>query len=212
MRMPRTPHRLLPLQYRLIPHTPAPTQLATLLYATHAENPKLIVFLASAAALVLSCLVAVVAGSLISGHVAPRVFLLAESGAIHRWAPGTFLAWNVGTFCEKAGVSREAYDAKVRSCKSEELDTLGGGFSLKKKTSVRSETSRGRDGAVSEPRDGGDETETETGTDASASIRSAIRARAEGGGAAGRDRGSTPAERARARRAAKRRADAEKDE
>ena len=144
------------------------------------------------------------------GHVAPRVFLLAESGAIHRWAPGTFLAWNVGTFCEKAGVSREAYDAKVRSCKSEELDTLGGGFSLKKKTSVRSETSRGRDGAVSEPRDGGDE--TETGTDASASIRSAIRARAEGGGAAGRDRGSTPAERARARRAAKRRADAEKDE
>ena len=147
------------------------------------------------------------------GHVAPRVFLLAESGAIRRWAPGTFLAWNVGTFCEKAGVSREAYDAKVRSCKSEELDTLGGGFSLKKKTAaVRSETSRGRDGAVSEPRDGGDETETETGTDASASIRSAIRARAEGGGAAGRDRGSTPAERARARRAAKRRADAEKEE
>ena len=151
------------------------------------------------------------------GHVAPRVFLLAESGAIHRWAPGTFLAWNVGTFCEKAGVSREAYDAKVRSCKSEELDmpipvpndaTLGGGFSLKKKTSVRSETA-GRDGAVSKPRDGD---ETETGTDASASIRSAIRARAEGGGAAGRDRGSTPAERARARRAAKRRADAEKDE
>ena len=142
------------------------------------------------------------------GHVAPRVFLLAESGAIHRWAPGTFLAWNVGTFCEKAGVSREAYDAKVRSCKREELDvtlpvpndaTLGG-FFTKEKISVRSETA------------GRDETETETETDASASIRSAIRARAEGGGAAGRDRGSTPAERARARRAAKRRADAEKDE
>lgn len=135
------------------------------------------------------------------GHVAPRVFLLAESGAIHRWAPGTFLAWNVGTFCEKAGVSREAYDAKVRSCKSEELDLP---------IPVPNDAILGRDGAVSEPRDGGDE--TETGTDASASIRSAIRARAEGGGAAGRDRGSTPAERARARRAAKRRADAEKDE
>ena len=52
--------------------------------------------------------------------VAPRVFL-AESGD-YRWAPGAFLAWNVGTFCEKAGVSRGARDAKVRSCKREELD------------------------------------------------------------------------------------------
>ena len=130
------------------------------------------------------------------GHVAPRVFLLAESGAIHRWAPGTFLAWNVGTFCEKAGVSREAYDAKVRSCKREELDvtlpvpndaTLGG-FFTKEKISVHSETA-GRDET---------ETETETETDASADPFGDPRARARAAARRGAT-GGPPRRSARAR-------------
>lgn len=49
------------------------TQLATFLFASKAENPKLTVFLASAGALVLISAVAVLAGSLISQHVSTKV-------------------------------------------------------------------------------------------------------------------------------------------
>ena len=49
------------------------TQLATLLYAAEAQNPKLVVFLASASALVLTSLLGVLAGALISQYVNPRV-------------------------------------------------------------------------------------------------------------------------------------------
>ena len=49
------------------------TQLATLLYAADASHPKLTVFAASAAALVLASALGVLAGSLIADHVNPRV-------------------------------------------------------------------------------------------------------------------------------------------
>jgi putative Ca2+/H+ antiporter (TMEM165/GDT1 family) len=49
------------------------TQLATVLYAADARNPKLTVFLASATALVLISTISVLAGSLISRHVSPTV-------------------------------------------------------------------------------------------------------------------------------------------
>ncbi len=49
------------------------TQLATVLYAADARNPKLTVFLASATALVLISAISVLAGSLISRHVSPTV-------------------------------------------------------------------------------------------------------------------------------------------
>jgi putative Ca2+/H+ antiporter (TMEM165/GDT1 family) len=49
------------------------TQLATLLYAADAQNPKLVVFLASASAPVLAALLGVLAGTLISQHVSPRL-------------------------------------------------------------------------------------------------------------------------------------------
>lgn len=49
------------------------TQLATLLYASDAANPKLTVFAASATALVLASALGVLAGSLVSGYVSPRV-------------------------------------------------------------------------------------------------------------------------------------------
>jgi putative Ca2+/H+ antiporter (TMEM165/GDT1 family) len=49
------------------------TQVATLLYAADASHPKLTVFLASAAALVLSSALGVLAGSLVAEHVSPRV-------------------------------------------------------------------------------------------------------------------------------------------
>lgn len=49
------------------------TQLATLLYAAKAENPKLTVFAASALALVLTSAVGVLAGSLVASTVSPRV-------------------------------------------------------------------------------------------------------------------------------------------
>ena len=47
------------------------TQLATVLYAADAEHPKLTVFLASAAALVLSSAIGVAAGGLVSQFVSP---------------------------------------------------------------------------------------------------------------------------------------------
>ena len=55
------------------------TQLATLLYASDASHPKLTVFAASAAALVVSSALGVLAGSLLSELVDPRVV---------RWAAG----------------------------------------------------------------------------------------------------------------------------
>ena len=55
------------------------TQLATVLYAADASHPKLTVFAASAAALVLSSAIGVLAGSLIAEVVSPRVL---------RWVAG----------------------------------------------------------------------------------------------------------------------------
>lgn len=49
------------------------TQLATLLYAAESENPKLTVFAASAAALVLTSAIGVLAGSLVAQYVSGRV-------------------------------------------------------------------------------------------------------------------------------------------
>ena len=49
------------------------TQLATLLYATDAENPKLTVFAASACALVLTSALGVLGGIIISQYVSPKV-------------------------------------------------------------------------------------------------------------------------------------------
>jgi putative Ca2+/H+ antiporter (TMEM165/GDT1 family) len=49
------------------------TQLATLLYATDAENPKLTIFLASAAALVSTSALGVLAGGFLSQHIDTRV-------------------------------------------------------------------------------------------------------------------------------------------
>ena len=55
------------------------TQLATMLYASNAENPRATVFLASAAALVLSSAIGVVAGHAISEYLDPRII---------RWVAG----------------------------------------------------------------------------------------------------------------------------
>ena len=49
------------------------TQLATLLYASQAEHPKLTVFAASAAALVLTSAIGVLAGSVVSQYMSPRI-------------------------------------------------------------------------------------------------------------------------------------------
>lgn len=49
------------------------TQLATLLYAADAANPKRVVFLASALALVASSLIGVAAGSILADHLDPRL-------------------------------------------------------------------------------------------------------------------------------------------
>jgi putative Ca2+/H+ antiporter (TMEM165/GDT1 family) len=48
------------------------TQLATLLYASEADNPKLTVFAASALALVLTSAIGVLAGSAVSHYVSPK--------------------------------------------------------------------------------------------------------------------------------------------
>jgi putative Ca2+/H+ antiporter (TMEM165/GDT1 family) len=55
------------------------TQIATLLYAADASRPKLTVFAASAAALVATSALGVLAGALVSEHLDPRVV---------RWAAG----------------------------------------------------------------------------------------------------------------------------
>ncbi len=49
------------------------TQLATLLYASDASHPKLTVFAASAAALVITSALGVLAGSLVAEYVSPKV-------------------------------------------------------------------------------------------------------------------------------------------
>jgi putative Ca2+/H+ antiporter (TMEM165/GDT1 family) len=49
------------------------TQLATLLYASDASHPKLTVFAASAAALVLTSALGVLAGSFVAEHVNPKL-------------------------------------------------------------------------------------------------------------------------------------------
>ena len=49
------------------------TQLATLLYASEAHNPKLTVFAASASALVLTSAIGVLAGSLVAQYANPRI-------------------------------------------------------------------------------------------------------------------------------------------
>jgi putative Ca2+/H+ antiporter (TMEM165/GDT1 family) len=49
------------------------TQLATLLYAADKEVSKLTVFLGAAAALVLTSLIGVLAGSLVADHIDERV-------------------------------------------------------------------------------------------------------------------------------------------
>jgi putative Ca2+/H+ antiporter (TMEM165/GDT1 family) len=49
------------------------THLATLLYASDAAHPKLTVFAAAAAALVLTSALGVLAGSLVAEYVDPRV-------------------------------------------------------------------------------------------------------------------------------------------
>jgi putative Ca2+/H+ antiporter (TMEM165/GDT1 family) len=69
------------------------TQLATLLYASDASHPKLTVFAASAAALVLTSALGVAGGAILSGFVSPKVL---------RWVAGLgFVA--VGTWVLLAG-------------------------------------------------------------------------------------------------------------
>ena len=55
------------------------TQLATMLYAAEASHPKLTVFAASAAALVLTSALGVLAGSVVAQYVSPKVI---------RWVAG----------------------------------------------------------------------------------------------------------------------------
>ena len=59
------------------------TQLATLLYAAKAENPKLTIFLGAALALVLSSAIGVLAGTFVSQHINPKMLSwVAGSGFI----------------------------------------------------------------------------------------------------------------------------------
>lgn len=63
------------------------TQLATLLFASDASHPRVTVFAASAAALVLSSALGVLAGSLVGEYVNPKLV---------RWAAGlSFIAVGV---------------------------------------------------------------------------------------------------------------------
>ena len=48
------------------------TQLATLLYAADAKNPRLTVFLAAAFALILTSAIGTVAGSFLAAHLQPK--------------------------------------------------------------------------------------------------------------------------------------------
>ena len=70
------------------------TQLATLMFAAGKDNSKLLVFAACAAALVLSSAVAVLAGTLVSQYVSPKVL---------SWAAGVgFIGIGVWTIAHAA--------------------------------------------------------------------------------------------------------------
>jgi putative Ca2+/H+ antiporter (TMEM165/GDT1 family) len=70
------------------------TQLATLLYASNAAHPKLTIFAASAAALVLTSALGVLAGSLVAQYVSPGVV---------RWVAGLgFIAVGVWVLLGRA--------------------------------------------------------------------------------------------------------------
>ena len=109
----------------------------------------------------------------------PRVFILVELGLLEKWVPGTFLAWSVDVFCQKTGVTRDEYDDRVTACEGY-LDAIiksSEGTVLERETSPKTPTLL---------------------------IRSAIRREStEVSVSTGTSR-STPAERARARRAEKR--------
>jgi putative Ca2+/H+ antiporter (TMEM165/GDT1 family) len=72
------------------------TQLATLLYASDAAHPKLTVFAASAAALVLTSALGVLAGSWVAEYVNPRAM---------RWVAGLGFI-GVGLWVLVSGESR----------------------------------------------------------------------------------------------------------
>jgi len=55
----------------------------------------------------------------LGGLVMPRVYILLELDLLKKWVPNTFLAWSVDVFCEKTGTTRVEYDAKVVTCKLE---------------------------------------------------------------------------------------------
>ena len=70
------------------------TQLATLLYASQVQNPRLTVFVASASALVLTSAIGVLAGGWLSQHVSPRALhWVAGAGFV---AIGVWILWNGG--------------------------------------------------------------------------------------------------------------------
>lgn len=70
------------------------TQLATLLYAADESHPRLTVFAASAAALVVASALAVLAGGVLSEIVPPR--LLQWVAGLGFIAVGTWILWSVG--------------------------------------------------------------------------------------------------------------------
>lgn len=71
------------------------TQLATLLYAADGRNPRLTVFIGSAAALVATSAVGVLAGSLLAAYLSPRLLSwIAGTGFI---AIGLWTLWQAQT-------------------------------------------------------------------------------------------------------------------
>jgi hypothetical protein len=60
------------------------TQLATLLYASDTSRPKLTVFAASASALVVTSAIGVLAGTLVSSHVSPKLVRWIAGNRLHR--------------------------------------------------------------------------------------------------------------------------------
>ena len=71
------------------------TQLATLLYAADASNPKLTIFAASASALVLAAAIGVLAGGLVAQHVSAKAL---------SWVAGAgFIAIGVWTIIKAGG-------------------------------------------------------------------------------------------------------------
>lgn len=71
------------------------TQLATLLYAADGRNPRLTVFIGSAAALVATSAVGVLAGSLLAAYISPQLLSwIAGTGFI---AIGLWTLWQAQT-------------------------------------------------------------------------------------------------------------------